>query len=244
VGSFAMLALLVVVDGLASSGILRCDDRHRGAVVRTSASSTALKAHLATLPGALALDPKAQQPATSSAVPPRGCRSTMCAADRPAPLLWLRSKLAFDREKLAGLGVDAFLTYGVVSNLNAALLVAFSVGMYAKASGLSPLAPGAWKGFLATYAGIYAVLGTVLRPFRLALAVSLTPVYGAAVRFVQARLPTFRSRPKLNRTLAIVLISLLGNTVGTCSLMIGGCWLAGIFTGVPLFPPGWTLPGQ
>ena len=56
----------------------------------------------------------------------------------------------FDKEKLKTLGVDAFFTYGVVSNINAGFTVALAWGTFSKASGLSPLAPGQWKAFLVT----------------------------------------------------------------------------------------------
>ena len=169
----------------------------------------------------------------------------MCAAadaPRPSPLARVKRALAVDKAKLAGLGVDAFLTYGVVSNINAALLVSFAWGTFSKASGLSPLAVGAWPKFLTTYFALYATLGTVLRPVRLTLAISLTPVYGRVASFVQSKLPFRTSRPKLNRTLAVVLLSFVGNTCGTCFLIAGGCWLAGFVTGVPALPPGWVSP--
>jgi len=136
------------------------------------------------------------------------------------------------------------LTYGVVSNVNAALLVSFVWGSFSKAYGISPLSPGAWQKFLPFYFGIYATLGTVLRPLRLAAAVSLTPVYAGVIRWVQDRLPLYRtSNPKLNRTIAVVLVSLIGNTLGTCAITAGGVQLAGFLTGVPAFPPGWRWPG-
>ena len=45
------------------------------------------------------------------------------------------------KEKLASLGVDAVLTYGVVSNVNAACLVSFAWFSFSKAAGLEPTAP-------------------------------------------------------------------------------------------------------
>jgi hypothetical protein len=75
---------------------------------------------------------------------------------RPSPLRWFKRCFAFDRKKLAALGVDAMLTYGVVSNVNAALLVSFVWGSFSKAYGISPLSPGAWQKFLPFYFGICA----------------------------------------------------------------------------------------
>ncbi len=151
---------------------------------------------------------------------------------------WISKWNKFDKDKIKTLGVDAFFTYGVVSNMNAGLTVALAWGTFSKASGLSPLAPGQLKGFFATYTALYLSLGSILRPFRMAAAVTLTPVYGNAVSSIRDRLPYRDSRPKLNRTLALVLISLLLNVVGTLTLMGGGAYLAGLVTGVPAFPPG------
>ena len=88
---------------------------------------------------------------------------------------------------------------------------------------------------------LYLSLGTLLRPFRMALAVTLTPVYGRFVARIRSRLPFSESRPKLNRTLAVVVVSLLVNVAGTFGLIAFGAWLAGLATGVPAFPPGWKL---
>lgn len=160
-----------------------------------------------------------------------------------SPLRWWKKWSAFDRDKLAKLGVDAVLTYGVVSNVNAALLVSFSWLSFSRLNGLSPLVPGQWPKFFATYLTIYATVGTVLRPLRLAAAVSLTPIYGRAVRWVQTRVKLFQAtRPALNRTIAVVLLTLLGNICGTCALIACGCWLAGVVTGVPAVPAGWRPP--
>ena len=160
----------------------------------------------------------------------------------PTPLLSrVKQWFVFDKSKLAALGVDAFLTYGVVSNINAGLLISFAWLTFSKASGFSPLAPGQWPRFGTTYFALYATLGTVLRPLRLAAAISLTPTYGRAISWVQARMP-FGCRPKLNRTIAVVILTIFGNMGGTCLLIVCGVWLAGLFTGVPALPVGWVSP--
>jgi len=155
---------------------------------------------------------------------------------------WFSKYAKFDKDTLAKSGVDAFFTYGVVSNLNAALTLSLAWGAFSRASGLSPLVPGQWKSFLAVYVGIYATVGTIMRPFRFALAMGLTPVYSKMILLVRGKLPFYTSNPKLNRSLALLLISLLGNGVGTCALIGGGVWVAGLVTGVPAFPPGFVLP--
>ena len=136
----------------------------------------------------------------------------------------------------------ARLADGVVSNINAAFTVALAWGTFSKASGLSPLAPGQWSKFLATYVGIYATLGSLLRPFRFALAVGATPLYTKVITGVRDALPFRKTRPALNRTLALVLVSLFLNAAGTCGIIAVGCWGAGVVTGVPAFPPGWKRP--
>ena len=155
---------------------------------------------------------------------------------------WFGKYAKVDKATLAKSGVDAFFTYGVVSNLNAGLTLSLAWGTFSRASGLSPLAPGQWKSFLAVYVGIYATLGTVLRPFRFALAIGLTPTYSDMISRVRGRLPFRDSNPKLNRSLALFLVSLLGNSVVTCAFIAFGVWFAGLVTGVPPFPPGFVLP--
>ena len=73
----------------------------------------------------------------------------------------------------------------------------------------------------------------------MAVAVSLTPVYSAAVTRLRERLPFYENRPKLNRTMALFLISLLCNVVGTAAFAFAGAWIASLVTGVPMFPPGY-----
>lgn len=154
---------------------------------------------------------------------------------------WFKKALKFDRDTLAKSGVDAFFTYGVVSNLNAAITLSLAWATFSRASGLSPLAAGQWKKFLAVYVGVYATFGTVTRPFRFAAAISLTPIYSRLIMRVRGKLPFRDSNPKLNRTLALVIISLFGNVTGTCLIFGLGIVIAGFVTGVPPFPPGWSF---
>jgi len=155
---------------------------------------------------------------------------------------WVKKWASFDKDKLKAMGVDAFFTYGIVSNINAGFTVALAWGTFSKASGLSPLVPGQWKPFLATYVGIYATLGSILRPFRFALAVGATPIYSTVVARLRDLLPFRSSRPALNRALALFLISFVGNVAGTCAIIGFGVWVAGVVAGVPAFPPGWQRP--
>ena len=99
------------------------------------------------------------------------------------------------------------------------------------------LAAGAKAGFLVEYAIIYATLGTLLRPVRMALAVSATPLYSRAVGKLRSSLPFYESRPKLNRTIALFLMSVLLNVFASGLLAAFGCYIASIITGVSFFPP-------
>ena len=58
----------------------------------------------------------------------------------------------------------------------------------------------------------------------------------------QARLPYAKTRPRLNRTLAVLIISVLGNMGVTLGIAFLGAWISGLVNGVPVFPPGWQAP--
>jgi hypothetical protein len=155
---------------------------------------------------------------------------------------WLTKWTKFDREALGKLGVDAFFTYGLVSNFNAGLTISFAWFSFCQQTGLSPLAPGQWPKFLLTYGVIYATFGTVTRPLRMAFSVSVTPLFSAVMKRLQARMPFAQTRPKLNRTLTLLLFSVVGNMLCTFLLIAAGVWAAGIASGVPPFPAGARLP--
>ena len=156
---------------------------------------------------------------------------------------WLTKWWKFDKDSLKRMGFDAFFTYGFVSNVNAGVTIAAAWYTFTVTSGISPLAPDQWKRFLPVYIGIYATFGTLLRPFRLALAVGLTPTYGGFVKRVQSFLPFRKSNPRINRSLGILVVSLLGNTLVTCAVIYAGITLSALATGVPNFPPGWSFAG-
>ena len=98
-----------------------------------------------------------------------------------------------NKERLAKLGTSALLSYGAVSNLNAITLVIVAWCGFASNTGLSPLAPGQWKAFLAAYTALYAVVGNLGRPLRFTLSVAAAPFFDRIVKFFQgeaARAPT------------------------------------------------------
>ena len=190
---------------------------------------------------ALALTPHARACVPVAEVPTNPATADDTAPEPPSSALgkaraWLRKWSKFDRSSFASLGVDFLFTYGVVSNLNVAVTAAIAWFTFCRTTGLSPLAPGQLKGFTAAYAAVYLSLGTILRPVRMALAVSATPLYARAVNRMRSVLPFRESRPPLNRTLAIFILSILLNVVASGALAVVLCSFASLLTGVPLLP--------
>jgi hypothetical protein len=91
------------------------------------------------------------------------------------------------------------------------------------------LAPGQWKGFLAVYAGFW-VFNNIVRPIRLAMSVAVAPKFDALVSWWQRKL-------NVSRGVAVALVVLLANVVGTISVMSLGIFIASLLAGVPVFPP-------
>jgi hypothetical protein len=59
-----------------------------------------------------------------------------------------------DKAKLATLGFGAFCAYGVISNVNAGVLITIAWLTVVRTTGAMPISPGMWPKFLAIYAGI------------------------------------------------------------------------------------------
>lgn len=133
------------------------------------------------------------------------------------------------RGKLASLGLAAVLSYGFVSNVNAITLVIISWVSYAKAQGASPLAPGMWKGYLAAYAALYALVGNALRPVRFSVAVGIYPFFDRLVSRIEGWL-------KCRRAVAVGVTVFLVNVCGTLSYLCLGLSVACAVTGAPLLP--------
>ena len=133
-----------------------------------------------------------------------------------------------DKGKLAAMGTAALLSYGAVSNLSTSVLVAVAWYTFSAKAGLSPLAPGQWKGFLAVYGGLW-VFNNFLRPFRVAAAAAVAPALDRFVGKLQARFGI--SKPQ-GFALAVFVI----NVAGTITFMCGGIALASLLSGVSVFP--------
>eukprot|EP00563_Minutocellus_polymorphus_P012683 CAMPEP_0181073400 /NCGR_PEP_ID=MMETSP1070-20121207/29059_1 /TAXON_ID=265543 /ORGANISM="Minutocellus polymorphus, Strain NH13" /LENGTH=269 /DNA_ID=CAMNT_0023154469 /DNA_START=92 /DNA_END=901 /DNA_ORIENTATION=- len=133
------------------------------------------------------------------------------------------------KQRLAKMGLSALLSYGFVSNMSYSVTVSLAWFGFSKKTGLSPLAPGQWKPFLAVYAGFY-IFNNVVRPIRLAVSVGVTPYFDRAVAAVQRK-------TKLNKSASIGVVVFLANFCGTLTAMSLGILMASIAAGVPVFPP-------
>ena len=148
--------------------------------------------------------------------------------DAPAPT-GLRAKLkkaaSFKKGDLAKYGVSAFFAYGFVSNVNSCLLLSFTWATFRRANpALSPLADAAvlanpltWlplkKKFLAYYMGYYLSIGSILRPFRFAIALGLAPTFEKTYVKISDRL-------KVPRAVSIFIVTILTNVVFTVGLLL------------------------
>ena len=146
-----------------------------------------------------------------------------------APATGLRARLkratSFKKEDIAKLGVSAFFSYGFVSNVNSVLLLSFTWATFRRANPLvNPLSesaillnPMTWfplkKAFLAYYVGYYATVGSLLRPFRFAVAVGLAPAFDKTYTYVQDKL-------RVPRAVAMFLVTMVANVAFTVALLI------------------------
>mmetsp|Transcript_9049 Transcript_9049/g.19107 ORF Transcript_9049/g.19107 Transcript_9049/m.19107 type:complete len:324 (-) Transcript_9049:286-1257(-) len=133
------------------------------------------------------------------------------------------------REKLAKMGLSALLSYGWVSNMSYAVTLSLSWYGFSKKTGLSPLAPGQWKPFLAVYAGFY-VFNNIIRPLRFGASVIVSKYFDNFVSFIQ-------NKTKLSRKWSIAIVVIIANVFGTFAAMGLGVSLASAAAGVPIFPP-------
>lgn len=93
--------------------------------------------------------------------------------------------------------------------------------------GVSPIAPGQKPAFLALYAGFTIALN-LLRPFRFALSMAITPTFEKIRKYIQRK---FGVSAKMSAVWMAVGINLFG----TCTLMGVGVGLASLLSGVPVW---------
>ena len=97
-----------------------------------------------------------------------------------------------------------------------------------KQTGLSPLAPGQWKPFLALYAGFYAV-NSLLKPVRFVVALSV-------VRHTEQLLQGLQELPLLQDSRKAAIACSTGLLLTTsATLMATGIGLASLSSGIPLW---------
>ena len=93
-------------------------------------------------------------------------------------------------------------------------------------TGLSPLAPGQKTSFLALYAGFTITLN-ILRPVRFAFSMALSPYFERLDNFFQRKFG-------VSQRIAVGMIVVFVNLIGTCSLLSCGVGLASVLSGVPM----------
>jgi hypothetical protein len=120
------------------------------------------------------------------------------------------------------------LSYAFVSNMTYITLVIVSWIIHGRASGLSPLAKGQWKPFLAIYAGLWAA-NNVLRPLRFATATAISPLFDKLLKLIQ-------DKTGFKPASCAAIVVFIVNVIGTCAYLFFGLSLATAVTGVPLFP--------
>ncbi len=132
------------------------------------------------------------------------------------------------KETLKKMGLSVLLSYGFVSNMTYCVITGLSWFTFSKKTGLSPLAPGEWKKFLAVYAGFY-VFANIIRPFRIGLSVAISKYFDSALEQIQ-------KKANVSKGVAIGILMFMANVVVNCAVMAFGIFLASMFSGVPIFP--------
>lgn len=130
-------------------------------------------------------------------------------------------------QKLASAGASTVLSYGFVSNVNAFTLLMIAWYSFVTSTGLSPMAPGQWPKYLVLYGTLYATVGNLLRPARIALAATLAPVFERVVTW-------FQKRFNLGRPWAFAATVFAVNVCGTFTYMGLGVLGLSALLGKPL----------
>ena len=135
---------------------------------------------------------------------------------------------AKNKKKMAKIVVNGVLSYGFVSNVSYITCLIISWITHGRRTGLSPLAPGQWKGFLTIYAALWAA-NNILRPARFTVAVALAPLWERLIDLVQ-------KKTEFKRATCTGIVVFAVNVCGTLSYMIGGLLIATSIARVPLLP--------
>ena len=133
----------------------------------------------------------------------------------------------FSSKALAGLGLNALLAYGFVSNVSYITCLVLSWLSFSGNTQMSPLAPGQWKPFLGIYAGYWAI-NNVLRPLRFSLSLVLMPYFNKMIDYVQGK-------TKYGRKISTGIVVFAVNFCGTITYMTLGIAIASMITGAPIW---------
>ena len=137
-------------------------------------------------------------------------------------------KMNITSSQVASLGASAALSYGAVSNLNMGICAMMAFATFGKSTGLSPLASGAMPKFAAVYAG-YWIAMNFLRPARIAVAVTISPLFDRLMVFLQNKF-------RIPKPAAFGLVIFLVNVVGNLTFLISGLFMTSRIIGIPLLP--------
>ena len=135
-------------------------------------------------------------------------------------------KKTLTKEEMSKLGLYALLSYGFVSNFSYITCVIIAWVIHGKSTGMSPLATGQWKQFLAVYTGLY-VANNFLRPIRFGVSVLIAPKFDDIIQFIIRK-------TGLKKAYATAVVVFLVNFCGTISYLIFGLRFATWLFAVPL----------
>lgn len=130
------------------------------------------------------------------------------------------------KQKLKSMGTAAFSSYAFVQNAQMAAGFGVAWFLHASRTGLSPVAAGQWKSFLALYAGLSAAART-LTPVYIAAGIALAPAF-------QRLMNTFRHRWGWSKAATVAAVLTIPSTAVIFAVGVPGVALAAAMAGVPI----------
>ena len=105
----------------------------------------------------------------------------------------------------------AFSAYGVISNVNAGILITIAWLTVVKSTGKMPITDGNWPTFVTVYAGLW-VTSHFMRPIRLSLALAAAPFFDRVIL-------TIMEKTGIKNKVAAFAIMLVFIALGTISCL-------------------------